>query len=77
MLSISDLKAGERAMVLEMPIDVEVKRTLLVHGIHVGGKIQILQKFAGQGLALIAYNGRKIALRKPACQLIKVVKIES
>jgi len=77
MLSISDLNAGEQAMVLELPVDVQVKRTLLVHGIHIGGKITVLQKFAAQGLALIAYNGRKIALRKPDCLLIKVVKIEA
>jgi len=77
MLSISDLNAGEKAMVLELPIDVEVKRTLLVHGIHIGGKIKVLQKFSTQGLALIGYNGRKIALRKPDCLQIKVVKIEA
>ncbi len=77
MLCICDLIAGEQAMVLELPVDVEIKRTLLVHGIHIGGKIKVLQIFSTQGLALISHNGRKIALRKPDCMLIKVVKIEA
>ena len=76
MLSISDLKIGELALVLELPANGTVRKALLEHGIHIGGKIKLMQQYSAQGLALITYNGRRIALRKPDCQSIKVVVVD-
>lgn len=76
MLSILHLKAGDRAMVLELPKDLAAKQSLLVHGLHIGGKIRLIQLYKTQELALIMQNGRKIALRTKDCESIKVVKVD-
>ena len=73
MLSITDLEAGDEAVVIELPKDPGTKRTLLVHGMHVGGKLRLVQLYPAQELALIIQNGRKIALRSTDCKDIKVV----
>jgi len=61
---------------MELPSDIQIKQVLLVHGIHIGGTIRLMQHFNSQGLALIMQNGRKIALRKPDCADIKVVRVD-
>jgi len=63
-------------MVLELPKDLSSKRSLLVHGLHIGGKIRLVQLYPSQELALIMQNGRKIALRREDCESIKVVKVD-
>ncbi len=77
MLAISEMSKGERGVVMELPVNQDLKRQLLVHGIHIGGQITLIQTYGLQELALIGHNGRKIALRHLDCQQIKVVKVDA
>ena len=74
MLTINDLKAGQKAIVLELPQELPSKQALLVHGIHIGGKITMIQSYPSQGLSLITHHGRRIALRYGDCNLVKVTR---
>ncbi|NNE28686.1 MAG: hypothetical protein HKN16_03575 [Saprospiraceae bacterium] len=76
MLTINDLKVGEMAIVMELPIGLPSKQTLLVHGIHLGGKITMIQSYPSQGLSLISHHGRRIALRYGDCNLVKVTRVD-
>jgi len=73
MTSLLSLKKGQKAVVIELPEEFNAKRSLLVHGIHVGGEVELIQAYPAQQLALVAYNGRKLAIRQPDCTSIKVV----
>lgn len=72
MVGILTLKAGDQGVVMELPQDDRMKQLLLVHGIHVGGKIKVEQLYTSQQLVLLSHNGRKVALRLADCEALKV-----
>lgn len=74
MLTIADLHKGEKAIILDFPVDT-VPLKLIEMGCLPGNEVQLIQTTLFNGPLFLMINGSNIAVRKDTASQILIDKI--
>ena len=75
MTTLNELKAGERAEVVKIETDKDVKERLKMLNIFVGAKVRMVKTAFFKSTFLIEADGVRVGMRKNPAEKILVVKL--
>jgi len=73
-LTVADLKKGEKAIILDFPIDT-IPLKLIEMGCLPGNEVSLIQTTLFNGPLFLTINGSNIAIRKDTAAEIQIEKV--